>query len=198
MNRFQSILHRASRDLAELRYSWALVGGLAVSARTEPRFTRDVDLAIAVTGDADAERAIGGLHGRGYRVHAVIEQEAAGRLATTRLIPPGEDPSGTVLDVLFASSGIEPEIVAAAEALDVLPGLVVPVATIGHLIALKLLARDDLTRPQDRGDLVALIRAAAPGDVEQARSAVALIHDRGFARGRDLAGALDDLLREQR
>ena len=103
-----------------------------------------------------------------------------------------------MLDVLFASSGIEPEIVAAAEPLDVLPGLVVPVATIGHLMALKLLARDDRTRPQDRGDLTALVRAAADSDVEQARSAVALIHDRGFARSRDLAGALHELLREPR
>jgi predicted nucleotidyltransferase len=198
VSRLQSVLHHAARDLAELRYSWALVGGLAVSARTEPRFTRDVDLAIAVTGDAAAERAIGGLQGRGYRIHAVIEQEATSRLATTRLIPPREDPSGIVLDVLFASSGIEPEVVAAAEPLDVLPGLVVPVATIGHLVALKLLARDDRTRPQDRGDLAALMRAAAVSDVEQARSAVALIHDRGFARGRDLAGALHELLREPR
>jgi len=198
VSRLQSILHRASRDLAELRYSWALVGGLAVSTRTEPRFTRDVDLAIAVTGDADAERAIAGLQGRGYRVQAVIEQEATGRLATTRLIPPGEDPSGIVLDVLFASSGIEPEIVAAAETLDVLPGLAVPVATVGHLVALKLLARDDRTRPQDRVDLAAQVRAAADSDVEQARLAVTLIDARGFARGRDLAEGLRELLHEQR
>jgi len=33
----------------------ALVGGLAVSARAEPRLTRDVEVAVAVAGDAEAE-----------------------------------------------------------------------------------------------------------------------------------------------
>lgn len=48
-----------------------------------------------------------------------------------------------VVDVLFASSGIEPELVRAAEPIEVLPSLTVPVARTGHLIAVKLLARDD-------------------------------------------------------
>ena len=34
---------------------FAVVGGLAVSARTEPRFTRDVDVAVAVANEAAAE-----------------------------------------------------------------------------------------------------------------------------------------------
>ena len=36
----------------------ALLGGLAVSAWTNPRFTNDVDLAVAVTSDEDAEQTI--------------------------------------------------------------------------------------------------------------------------------------------
>jgi hypothetical protein len=36
---------------------FALVGGLAVSVHVEPRFTRDIDLAVAVAGDAKAEAA---------------------------------------------------------------------------------------------------------------------------------------------
>jgi hypothetical protein len=67
---------------------------------------------------------------------------------------------GGVVDLLFASSGIEPEIAAAADALDVVPGLAVPTARMGHLIALKVLARDDRTRPQDRVDLPALLQRA--------------------------------------
>jgi hypothetical protein len=46
----------------------ALLGGLAVSTWTEPRFTRDVDLAVAVQTDADAERLVHGLLQRGYRL----------------------------------------------------------------------------------------------------------------------------------
>ena len=194
MNGVESILRSAALDLAELRLRWALVGGLAVSARTEPRFTRDVDLVIAVRGDQDAEQAVHALQQRGYRVHALVEQEAAGRLATARLVPRGEDEAGFVLDILFASSGIEPEIAGSAELLEILPGLRVPVAGVGHLLALKLLSRDDRTRPQDQGDLVQLLRVAQPGDIEAARHAVALIHSRGFQRDRDLPRDLERLI----
>jgi hypothetical protein len=194
VNHLESVLRAAALDLAALRLRWAVVGGLAVSARTEPRFTRDVDLVIAVSDDHSAEQAVHSLQRRGYHVHALVEQEAAGRLATARLIPPGEDEAGVVLDVLFASSGIEPEIADAAEVLEILPGLRVPVASAGHLLALKLLSRDDGTRPQDRIDLGALLRVATPADLDEARHGVALIHARGFQRERDLSGDLEQLI----
>lgn len=194
MNRPEAVLRAAARDLADLRLRWALVGGLAVSARTEPRFTRDVDLVIAVPGDPDAEQAIYALQRLGYQVHALVEQEAAGRLATARLLPPGEDEAGIVLDILFASSGIEPEITEAADTLEILAGLQVPVADVGHLLALKVLSRDDRARPQDRVDLAALLRVATPADLDRARRAVVLIQARGFHRDRDLSRDLDELL----
>jgi predicted nucleotidyltransferase len=194
VNHLEAVLRAAALDLADLGLRWALVGGLAVSARTEPRFTRDVDLVIAVVGDRDAEQAVHALHQRGYRVQTLVEQEAAGRLATARLVPRGEDAAGIVLDVLFASSGIEPEIADAADVLEILPGLRVPVAGVGHLLALKLLSRDDRTRPQDRVDLAQLLRAAGRADLEVARGAVALIHARGFQRDRDLARDLEQLI----
>jgi hypothetical protein len=103
-----------------------------------------------------------------------------------------------VLDALFASSGIESEIASESETLEVLPDLQIPVATTGHLIALKILARDDRTRPQDRVDRVALVTAATPADVEQARRALALITGRGFHRGKDLAADLEQFLATQR
>jgi hypothetical protein len=103
-----------------------------------------------------------------------------------RLACPSDGDDGVVVDLLFASSGIEPEIVAAAETVEVVPGLSMPIATTGHLIALKLLARDDQTRPQDRADLRALRSAATAADLAVAREAVGLITERGFNRGRDL------------
>ena len=194
MNGLEAVLRAATLDLADLRLRWALVGGLAVSARTEPRFTRDVDLVIAVTSDRDAEQAVHALQQRGYRVHALVEQEAAGRLATARLVPRGQGEAGIVLDILFASSGIESEIAGSAEPLEILPGLRVPVATVGDLLALKLLSRDDRTRPQDQVDLVQLLRVAGPADIEASRRAVALIHSRGFQRDRDLSRDLERLV----
>lgn len=142
-------LRRLDTDLRHAQVGWALVGGLAVSVRTEPRFTRDVDVAVAVEGDAGAESLARSMMSSGYRMLATIEQDETGRLATIRLVPPLRDIRSIVVDLLFASSGIESELVASAELRQIDTGLVVPVARTGHLIAMKLLARDDETRPLD-------------------------------------------------
>ncbi len=98
-------------------------------------------------------------------------------------------PRDPLVDLLFASTGIEAEVVAAAEPIAVL-GQRVPVARVGHLIALKLLARDDKTRPQDAIDLRALAAVAKSIEWKRAARAVAMIERRGFAQGRDLGRAL--------
>lgn len=191
MTALESVLRRVHRDLTDARIAFALVGGLAVSARTEPRFTRDADFAVALPGDAEAEALIRNLRGQGYQVHAVVEQDAVGRLATVRLSesPQAEAP---MVDLLFASSGIELEVV--AEVIELLPGLPIAVARTGHLMALKLLARDDLSRPQDQADLRALLRVAGLDELARAREAVTLITARGYHRDRDLVSALDRML----
>jgi predicted nucleotidyltransferase len=189
----ESALHRITADLARSDVDFALVGGLAVSVRTEPRFTRDADFAVAVSGDAEAEALIQRLRAIGYEVTALVEQDAVGRLATVRLALAG-DTEGPVMDLLFASSGIEREIVAGADPLDLLPGLRVKVARVEHLIALKVLSRDDERRPQDLVDLRALIGAATHAEVMRAREALGLILARGYHRGRELLPLLESLL----
>jgi predicted nucleotidyltransferase len=194
VNPIEASLRSIAEEMARQKRRWSLIGGLAVSVRAEPRTTRDVDIATAVTDDNDAESLIVTLRDRGYTVMAVLEQTATKRLATVRLTPPKEIAKGTLVDILFASSGIEPEIVAQSELLEILPGTVVPVARVGHLIALKLLARDDRHRPQDWDDLRALLVEATPQDLSLAREAVRLIELRGFSRGRNLVAALEELL----
>jgi len=76
LTRIEATLARAAADLDALGRRWALVGGFAVSARTEPRFTRDADLAVRVTDDRDAEALVLALQDRGYRVLSAVEQEA--------------------------------------------------------------------------------------------------------------------------
>jgi hypothetical protein len=97
---------------------------------------------------------------------------------------------------LFASSGIEQELVAAADRLEILPGLQVPVAKVGHLIALKILSSTP-SRPQDAADLRALVAVSVPADLDLAKQTFALIEARGFARGKrliDELGRLDGVL----
>ena len=116
---------------------------------------------------------------------------------TVRLAAPGAG-MPVIVDLLFASSGIEGEIVRDAERVEIVRGLTLPVARAGHLIALKILARDDRRRPQDYDDLVALLRYADDGEVDRARRSVRLITERGGHRGRALEAALDELLASER
>jgi hypothetical protein len=178
--RVAGILRRADR-------APVLVGGLAVSVRAEPRFTRDADFVVAASADIDAESVVRLLVGEGFRLQALLEQTSVGRLSGARFV----DPDGIEIDLLFASSGIEQEITEAAEQLEVAPSVRLGVATAGHLIALKLLSVGE-HRETDAADLRALARVATGDDWDDAASAVRLIVDRGFARGRDL---VDDLHR---
>jgi len=177
-------------DLRDLGSPWALVGGLAVCARAEPRPTADIDVAVAVPDDATATARIDDLLGAGYRSRESIVHNQTGRLATVRLLTPiaGED---VAVDLFFASSGVEAEIVAAAESLEVLPGLSIPVARIGHLIAVKLIWRRS---PKRDRDLRALIERADAADLHDARQLIASITERRYNRGRDLGAALDNWL----
>ncbi len=192
MNSLESLLQRISLVLKRQRQNWALVGGLAVSVRTEPRFTRDLDLAVAVAKDSEAEALVHSLLGAGFQTFATVEHEKTKRLATARIAPFGSSPQGLVLDILFASSGIEGEICTAAEELLVFPNLTVPVARIHHLIALKVLSRDDTSRPQDIADLRQLIISAEPSDLALACDAARVITTRGFNRERDLVVGIKD------
>jgi predicted nucleotidyltransferase len=159
-----------------------------VSVRCDPRFTRDVDLAIAVSSDEEAE-SVGRLLGSsGFRLDALAEQEAVGRLAMVRLIAN----DGTTVDMLTASSGIEAEVVADAEILEVTAGTVLSVARVGHLIALKLLSVSP-GRETDMADLRNLAIVADDEEWDRAERAVARIEERGFSRGRDLRESLRTL-----
>jgi hypothetical protein len=194
VNRLRATLERAFSDLSALDNRWAVVGGLAVSTYAEPRTTRDLDVVVSVSGDREAEQIVWSLLQLSYSVVAAVEHTERGRLATMRMQPPMR--KAAIVDLLFASSGIEAEIAASAVRLEILPGLTAPVASIGHLIAMKVLARDDRRRPQDWDDLRALTGLASQADVEQARAALELITQRGYARDRKLVRDFDVLLDE--
>lgn len=162
--------------------------------RAEPRFTKDVDLAVAVADDAEAEGIVNRLQVRGYALSSLVEQDYANRLATARLVRPRAGTSSAFVDLFFANSGIEDEIVRRADRLEVLPGVFMAVASVGHLIALKVLAG----RHQDMTDLGYLISAASEADLDEARAAAVRITERGFNRGQDLPEDLAAIISQAR
>jgi len=54
MGPVDAILAQVAADLETIGARWAVIGGLAVAIRAEPRFTKDVDLAVAVVDDRKA------------------------------------------------------------------------------------------------------------------------------------------------
>ncbi len=71
--KLERALAAAADDIAAEGKRFALVGGLAVSVRAEVRFTRDVDLAVAVDNDTEAESLVYALKSRGYTTVASVE-----------------------------------------------------------------------------------------------------------------------------
>ena len=151
MTPLEAILRQVGPDLTDASLTFALVGGLAVSARTEPRFTRDADLAVAVDDETAAE----------------------GR-------PRGCRPSLRFIRYWTGD-------IVAAEPMAFLRAATMRVARTGHLVALKVLSRDDAIRPQDLVDLRALVKVASQEELALARQAIESITARGYHRGRDLS-----------
>lgn len=170
---------------------FALVGGLAVSIRAEVRFTRDVDLAIAIPDDTSFEGLVRDLRGCGYNTVAVVEHETQGRLATVRL----QSADGVAIDLIAASCGIEPDVVARATPVD-FPGVgSIPVATPEDLLAMKVLAMTE-RRLQDRLDAVSLVLTNPDLDLAAVGNALRLITERGYHRDQHLPDKLAAVLVE--
>lgn len=187
--KLERALAAAAEDIAAEGKRFALVGGLAVSVRAEVRFTRDVDLAVAVDDDTAAEWLVYALRSRGYTTVASVEHEAQSRLATIRL----RSPQGVKVDLLFASSGIEAETIARATVVALPSVGAVPIARAEELLSLKVLSMSD-ERLQDRIDARSLLRVNVDLDLDCVRDNLRLIAERGYARKQDLAAKLALLL----
>lgn len=179
MESVDAVLRQAAADLDALGARWAVIGG---------------DVAVAVADDEEAESIVNRLQVRGYALASLVEQDYVHRLATARLVRPRAGTSSAFIDLLFANAGIEDEIVRRADRLEVLPDVFMPVASVGHLIALKVLAG----RHQDLTDLGYLISGASDADLSEARAAVAIIQERGFNRGQDLPVELAAIINQAR
>jgi len=161
--------------------TFAVVGGLAASVRGEARFTRDVDVAVDVPDDSSAEALVHFLIQAGYELLATVEHDKTGRLATARL----RDADGVVCDLVFATCGIEHEVVASAEELEILPTVSVPTASAESLLAMKTLSVT-ARRARDLDDIRAIVRQNPDLDEARVTALLQLIEERGCARGQNL------------
>lgn len=148
----------AALNAAQVDY--VVVGGVAVVLRGHPRMTVDLDLVVDLRRD-NLLRALEALAGLGLRPRLPVAPESFADEATREdwvrhrnlIAFTLHDPADARREVdLFADPPIAfGELAAAADRLDV-GGISVPVASVAHLVDMKLLA----DRPQDRADIAAL------------------------------------------
>ncbi len=188
-------LKTVAEDLNQLQVDWALIGALAVSVHTEPRSTRDIDIAIALETIKAQDELVQHLIRLGYGNEQLLRHVLLVRKLGVRLEVRGNCEFPLALALLFSSSGIEPEIVAGASRLEMFPGLFVPVASRGHLIAMKVLSQNETDRLRDRVDLQQLLHQASVEDIASAEAGLKLIIERGFDRSKDLLKDLRKFLK---
>ncbi len=189
-------LRWVAEDLNSLGVDWALIGALAVSVHTEPRTTRDIDVAVVINKATalGEDEIVTKLTAIGYRKPQVLMHVSPTHKLGVRLQVRGATEMPVVVDLLFSSSGIEEEIAKLSERVEIFPGVQIPVACRGHLIAMKVVSQDDRDRIRDRGDLHMLLKTADENDLNICKNALQLISERGFNRGKNLMLELEQFL----
>ncbi len=173
--------------LRETRARFAVIGGLAVSVRTEPRFTKDADFLVAVQSDAEGEQIGQAMMRHGFVLASLFERTDLTRIATMRFML-----ADVYVDLLMGICGAEAEMVADAADLEILPGRRCAVASVAALIGLKALACANRKKPDDQADLQRLLAVATETDLQGAMTYIALMESRqapGAARLRAVLAA---------
>lgn len=183
-------------DLEARRIRFALVGGVALGTYVEPRFTKDLDFSVALSDERSQDGLVRELKAARYREESLLVRRSNGDVIGIRFYTPDTESREPNLDLLFAATGIEEEIIRDAEPIKVF-GRTIPTATISDLIAMKTLSSCD-RGGQDSVDLENLLEKATSGEIRRARQRLDLITERGRNAGYDLARQLDEHLKRAR
>jgi len=135
-----------ARILSGAGAAYALIGGHAVNAVLEPRFTADIDVTIAAE-PAALQRVRSALLAAGFRVEREHGATQPSGPDFVRFV----DDDGTVLELQTAKTGLQRSAIARAKNHGG-----VCVATPEDLIVFKAIAN----RPKDQIDLLGLVRVA--------------------------------------
>lgn len=162
--------------------SYALIGGLAISIRGQPRMTADVDVLIA----ADIKRALALAAALPQSSFRPLFEDVEEVITRAFLLPLRHRSTNVKVDIAIGLSGFERQAVGRAEPLE-LAGCTVPVASAEDLLIMKILAG----RPQDEQDIRGLL--IAQGDQLDWEYCLHLAADLGEAVGQDLAGRVRTL-----
>lgn len=170
----------AAQVFAARGIRFAVIGGLAVSLRGQPRMTVDVDLVVLADID-QAMQLVRELEATPFEpLFSGVEEV----ITRAYILPLRHRMTGIRVDVAIGMSGFERQ--AVGRAVPVAIGdLSVPVVAIEDLLVMKALAG----RPQDEQDIRGLI--AANGDAIDWPGCLALARRLGEAVDVDVAGRIE-------
>lgn len=147
---------------SDQRLQIAIVEGVAVSAYSQPRATKDIDAQVIT--DSTPVELLESLARFGF---APAFKESAALAEHNGVLPLLHTDTNTIVDIIFARFPFMQEMVSRAVHLKI-GGLDVPLIRLHDLMALKLFA----ARPQDRVDVQTLLRANPDIDRESVLEAV--------------------------
>jgi predicted nucleotidyltransferase len=146
-------LDRLVRALAERSIAYAIIGGVAVSLRSTPRYTEDVDAVLWVREEAWSELIE---HFRAHGLTAKAADPIAFALFNRLLLL--QDADGVSVDLSFGALPFEEELIRNAESIELADGLTAAIATAEFLVVMKAIA----WRPKDIQDIREIV-AINPG-----------------------------------
>lgn len=127
----------------------AVIGGVAVSVRSIPRFTRDID-AVCWQGDFGYREILEVLVAEGFWARP---DDPVAFAKKHRVFPLVHLSSGIPVDISLGASPFERDLIERAQPVE-FEGVSIPVATVEDLVVLKLVAG----RPIDVADVDSLIK----------------------------------------
>lgn len=157
----------------------ALIGGLAVSLRGQPRMTVDVDLVIL----ADVEQALQLVRELGSTPFEPLFQGVEDVVSRSFILPLRHRSTGIRVDLAIGMSGFEQQAVGRATSITI-GEMRVPVVSVEDLLVMKALAG----RPQDDQDIRGLV--AAQREAIDWPACLGLAEKLGASIDLDIAGRL--------
>lgn len=141
-------LKETAEFLASQEIDFAIIGGIAVAVRGEPRATLDVDAVLK----CDVERALALLQTLHSAPVAPFFDGVEEIVRTGLLLPLEHKDTGIRIDLSIGMSGFDQQVVANASSWSI-DGQNIPVASAEYLVVMKQLA----ARPRDLDDIEGIL-----------------------------------------
>lgn len=155
LQKFSDILRKVC-DKGDID-GYALIGGVAVSARARPRATKDVDFLVQADREYFTKESIQKILPKGFSFKIFKSDRLDPLNGVVRIY---DEEGNELVDIIPVFWKWQDDVIKAAEQIEIFEGVSVPIAKIEDLVVLKLKAGG----AQDMVDIEELLKATAVTD----------------------------------